>query len=123
MIDVRAPVEFAKGALPSAVNLPFINDEERHLIGICYKEKGQQAAIDLGHRLVNGDNKKGRVRAWQQFLERHPNALLYCARGGLRSQLSQQWLVDSGINCPRIEGGLQVSAHFFIELFRRVLPD
>ena len=46
MIDVRAPVEFAKGSLPSAVNLPVINDEELHLIGICYKEKGQQAAID-----------------------------------------------------------------------------
>lgn len=115
MIDVRAPVEFAKGALPSAINLPFINDEERHLIGICYKEKGQQAAIDLGHQLVNGDNKNGRVRAWQQFLEQHPNAVLYCARGGLRSQLSQQWLAESGINCPRIEGGYKSLRTFLLQ--------
>jgi tRNA 2-selenouridine synthase len=114
MIDVRAPVEFAKGSLPSAVNLPFINDEERHLIGICYKEKGQQAAIDLGHQLVNGDNKKGRVSAWQEFIERHPNAVLYCARGGLRSQLSQQWLAQSGIDCPRIEGGYKSLRTFLL---------
>lgn len=115
MIDVRAPVEFAKGALPCAVNLPFIDDEERHLIGICYKEKGQQAAIDLGHQLVNGDNKDARVSAWQQFLDQHPNAVLYCARGGLRSQLSQQWLTESGIDCPRIEGGYKSLRTFLLQ--------
>jgi tRNA 2-selenouridine synthase len=115
MIDVRAPVEYAKGALPSAINLPFINDEERHLIGICYKEKGQQAAINLGHELVNGDTKKTRVQAWQQFLKQHPNAVLYCARGGLRSQLSQQWLADAGIKCPRIEGGYKLLRKFVLQ--------
>jgi tRNA 2-selenouridine synthase len=115
MIDVRAPVEFAKGAVPSAVNLPFINDEERHLIGICYKEKGQQAAINLGHQLVNGDTKNYRIKAWQQFLEQHPNAFMYCARGGLRSQLSQQWLADSGIEVPRIEGGYKSLRTFLLQ--------
>jgi len=30
MIDVRAPVEFAGGSLPSAVNLPLMNNDERH---------------------------------------------------------------------------------------------
>ncbi len=115
MIDVRAPVEFTKGALPCAVNLPFINDEERHQIGICYKEQGQQAAINLGHQLVNGENKTHRVEAWQQFLEQHPNAVLYCARGGLRSELSQQWLLDSGIECPRIEGGFKAMRAFLLQ--------
>ncbi len=115
MIDVRAPVEFAKGALPSAVNLPFINDEERHLIGICYKENGQQAAIDLGHKLVHGDTKNRRVKAWQEFLEQHPNAVLYCARGGLRSQLSQQWLADIGVACNRVEGGFKSLRNFLLQ--------
>lgn len=114
MIDVRAPIEFAKGALPTAVNLPFINDEERHLIGICYKEHGQQAAIDLGHQLVNGNNKNSRVKAWQDFIKQHPNAVLYCARGGLRSQLSQQWLAESGVECPRIEGGYKSLRNFLL---------
>jgi tRNA 2-selenouridine synthase len=115
MIDVRAPAEFAKGALPSAVNLPFINDEERHLIGICYKEKGQQAAIDLGNELVKGDKKAQRVEAWKQFIEKHPNAVVYCARGGLRSQISQQWLADSGINCTQIEGGYKSLRTFLLQ--------
>jgi len=115
MIDVRSPVEFAKGALPSAVNLPFINDKERHLIGLCYKEKGQQAAVNLGHKLVNGDSKDGRVSAWRTFLEQHPDAVLYCARGGLRSQLSQQWLADTGIVCTRVAGGFKSLRRFLLQ--------
>lgn len=115
MIDVRAPAEFAKGALPSAVNLPFINDAERHLIGICYKEEGQQSAIELGNELVNGSKKTQRVNAWKQFIEQHPNVVLYCARGGLRSQISQQWLADIGINCTRIEGGYKSFRTFLLQ--------
>lgn len=114
LIDVRAPVEFAKGALPFAINLPFINNEERHLIGICYQEKGQQEAISLGHQLLSGDKKKQRVNAWVQFLEQHPNALLYCARGGLRSELSQQWLAEIGVDCVRIEGGYKSLRTFLL---------
>ena len=105
MIDVRAPIEFASGALPFAANLPLMADEERHQVGICYKEQGQQAAIELGHQLVCGDLKAQRIKAWQNFMTANPNAVLYCARGGLRSQLSQEWLAEAGIECPKVEGG------------------
>ncbi|WP_447894274.1 tRNA 2-selenouridine(34) synthase MnmH [Vreelandella sp. GE22] len=105
LIDVRAPVEFAQGGLPGAVNLPLMVDEERHQVGIAYKEHGQQAAIALGERLVSGDVKKARIEAWRGYLERHPEAVLYCFRGGLRSQIAQQWLAEAGIDVPRIQGG------------------
>ncbi|ETN91408.1 tRNA 2-selenouridine synthase [Gammaproteobacteria bacterium MOLA455] len=105
MIDVRAPIEFASGALPNAANLPLMSDDERHQVGICYKEQGQQAAIELGHQLVQGDVKAQRIEAWQSFISANPNAVLYCARGGLRSQLSQEWLAQAGIHCPKVTGG------------------
>ncbi|PMR77233.1 tRNA 2-selenouridine(34) synthase MnmH [Billgrantia endophytica] len=105
LIDVRAPVEFAQGALPGAVNLPLLDDEERRLVGIAYKERGQQAAIELGQRLVSGGIKASRMAAWQRLVEQHPDALLYCYRGGLRSQIAQQWLGEAGIERPRIRGG------------------
>ena len=54
LLDVRAPVEFAKGAFPTASNLPLLDDNERHRVGIRYKQQGQQAAIDLGNELVSG---------------------------------------------------------------------
>ncbi|EPC02910.1 tRNA 2-selenouridine synthase [Litchfieldella anticariensis FP35 = DSM 16096] len=105
LIDVRAPVEFAQGALPGAVNLPLMDDEERHLVGLTYKQAGQDAAIELGQRLVAGGIKAGRVAAWQRVLAKHPDAIIYCFRGGLRSQLAQQWLAEAGIERPRLRGG------------------
>lgn len=105
LIDVRAPVEFAQGALPGAVNLPLMDDDERQAVGIRYKEAGQAAAIELGTQLVDGALKRRRVAAWQAFAERHPQALIYCFRGGLRSQIAQQWLQETGITLPRIQGG------------------
>lgn len=105
LIDVRAPVEFAQGALPGAVNLPLMIDDERRQVGIAYKQQGQSAAIELGERLVSGEVKQARIAAWQAYLAEHPDALIYCFRGGLRSKIAQQWLEDAGISRPRLEGG------------------
>ncbi|WP_048306489.1 tRNA 2-selenouridine(34) synthase MnmH, partial [Halomonas sp. PR-M31] len=98
-------VEFAEGSLPGALNLPLMDDEERHLVGICYKHHGQQAAIELGNRLVTGGLKASRVTAWQRAIEKQPGAAIYCFRGGLRSKIAQQWLLKEGIELPRIRGG------------------
>ena len=92
MMDVRAPIEFAQGAFPGVVNLPLMNDEERQKVGTCYKQRGQEAAIALGHSLVSGETKNGRIAAWAAFAKAHPHGVLYCFRGGLRSQITQQWL-------------------------------
>lgn len=105
LIDVRAPVEFNQGALPGAVNLPLMNNEERHQVGLAYKKHGQAAAIELGERLVGGEVKQARIAAWQAHLAEYPDALIYCFRGGLRSQIAQQWLEEAGISRPRLEGG------------------
>lgn len=86
LIDLRAPIEFNRGAFPSSVNLPLMVDKEREKVGTCYKQQGQQAAIALGHSLVHGAVKQQRIDAWLGFLAAQPEAYLYCFRGGLRSQ-------------------------------------
>ncbi|MGO2132555.1 MAG: tRNA 2-selenouridine(34) synthase MnmH [Halomonas sp.] len=105
LVDVRAPVEFAQGALPGAINLPLMDDEERHQVGIAYAEQGQEAAVALGERLVSGGIRAARIDAWQRLLQRHPDAVFYCFRGGMRSQIAQQWLAEVGLERPRIAGG------------------
>ena len=45
LIDVRAPVEFEKGALPGAINLPILDDEQRRQVGTAYKTAGREPAI------------------------------------------------------------------------------
>ncbi len=104
-IDVRAEGEYAKGCFPNSTNFPILNDHERHLVGICYKQKGQQAAIELGHQLVCGESKKTRIQNWCESATSNPNTHIYCWRGGMRSNLAQQWMHDVGIDVPLIEGG------------------
>ncbi|MDX1802451.1 MAG: tRNA 2-selenouridine(34) synthase MnmH [Alcanivorax sp.] len=115
LMDVRAPVEFGKGAFPTASNLPLINDDERHHIGICYKQHGQQAAIDLGNELVCGDVREQRLQGWQDWWQANPNGYLYCFRGGLRSQTTQRWLREAGVDAPLVLGGYKALRRFLLE--------
>jgi len=106
-IDVRAPVEFQRGALPHAMNLPILDDDQRAEVGFCHKSEGPKAATKLGYQLVSGNLKNERVFAWLSQLERDPSALLYCARGGQRSQIAADWIHDAGHQVQRIEGGFK----------------
>lgn len=114
LLDVRAPVEFQQGAFPHAVNLPLMNDAERHAVGIEYKQAGQDAAIRLGHQLVSGDTKAARIEQWAGFARQHPDGIVYCFRGGLRSQIAQQWLAEAGFPRPRVAGGYKAMRQFLI---------
>lgn len=114
IMDVRAPIEFNKGAFPSSTNLPLLDDAQRMVIGTCYKEFGQDKAIELGHQLATTDIKQHRIDQWQAFYNEHPDSFLYCFRGGLRSKITQQWLAESGINMPFIEGGYKALRTFLI---------
>jgi len=108
LIDTRAPVEFERGAFPNALNIPFMNNKERRLVGVDYQENGRNSAIKLGHRLVSGDIKKNRLNDWLDFVEKYPNGALYCFRGGLRSEIAQHWIFESsGITYPRVKGGFK----------------
>ncbi len=116
MIDTRAPVEFAQGSFPGAVNLPLLSDDERERIGACYKHEGHDAAVRLGARLVDGDKKRSRVMHWADFMREHPDGVLFCFRGGMRSRVAQQWLYEeTGIVCPRVDGGYKALRRFLIE--------
>lgn len=115
LIDVRAPVEFNQGAFASAVNLPLMNDEERQKVGICYKQYGNETAVKLGHKLVNEPVREPRIQAWIDFMDEHPDALLYCFRGGMRSKISQQWLHDHGRQIVRLKGGYKAFRRYLID--------
>lgn len=124
LMDVRAPVEYHKGAFPNTVNRPLMNDIERQKVGTSYKQHGQQAAIALGHELVCGALKAERLAAWKAFAEANPNGYLYCFRGGLRSQIVQQWLKqDAGIDYPRVIGGYKALRNFLFETTRAAVDE
>lgn len=114
LLDVRAPVEFAAGAFPGTLNVGILDDDERAQVGTTYKQRGQQAAIELGHRLVCGPVKAERIARWAEFARQHPDGYLYCFRGGLRSQTARQWLREAGIDYPLVKGGYKAMRQFLL---------
>ena len=115
LIDTRAPVEFANGSFPGAVNLPLMNNDEREKVGTVYKQQGNTAAVALGHALVSGKVKEARVQAWIDFITTHPDAYLFCWRGGQRSQIVQEWLQEAGVTVPRLRGGYKAFRNYLID--------
>ena len=113
-------MEFHKGALPNAINIPLLNDQQRELVGTTYKHSGQQAAIKMGHELINDERKQVLLNQWRKFYAQHPQAKLYCFRGGLRSQIVQQWLQETGTVVERIDGGYKAMRQFLIDELHRI---
>jgi len=115
LLDVRAPIEFQQGAFINATNIAILNDEQRHLVGIHYKEAGNSAAVKLAEQLIQEEGQKLRIKKWQEYLQSNPNALLYCFRGGQRSAISQAWLKEVGINITRLKGGYKAFRSYLMD--------
>lgn len=101
LLDVRSPKEFAHAHIPGSLNLPLFSNEERALVGTCYKQKGREAAIALGLHYVGP-----KLSTFVQEAKKIEAPLaLYCARGGMRSS-SLLWLFKlAGLRASALPGG------------------
>ena len=122
LIDLRAPIEFNKGAFPSSVNIPILNDIQRSRVGIRYKKEGGQSAEELGFDLVK-NQKDEIVYLWKKFIEKKPDTYIYCMKGGKRSQIAKSWLSHEGVNIPSIKGGYKALRQSSIEILNSVNND
>jgi len=100
-----------------------MNNEERHLIGIRYKEEGNESAVALGKELIDGKPREERTAKWKAFVRKHPDTCLFCFRGGQRSQISQTWLAEAGMPIPRLEGGYKAFRHFLMAESERIAKE
>jgi tRNA 2-selenouridine synthase len=116
LIDVRAPIEFNQGHMPNSINLPILTDEERHRIGIVYKQQGNEAALRVGHKLVSGTVKAERIAGWLKACEDNPTTQIMCWRGGQRSTLAQAWLKETGAPQKKVAGGFKALRQVCIDV-------
>ncbi|MDZ7789229.1 MAG: tRNA 2-selenouridine(34) synthase MnmH [Xanthomonadales bacterium] len=110
IIDVRAPAEVAKGALPGALCLPILNDAERKAVGLRYAQAGPGAAIEEGRIQTQADMPE-RERAWRKAAEDEPSAFM-CWRGGMRSELAQRLTTPPFV--PRVAGGYKAMRSYLM---------
>ena len=120
-IDLRSENEFKKGSIPQSVNIPILNNDQFKKVGIEYKKNGSDAAVALGHSLVKGSLKENLIHHWTEHLKKNPECLLYCFRGGMRSEIAVKWLNECGVKVNRLKGGYKnfrnwvISQHLDIE--------
>jgi len=104
-IDLRSEKEYDKGTIPNSVNIPILDNGEFAMVGKEYKNHGQDAAIKLGLKLVSGSLKNNRVVEWENHINSNQGCSIFCYRGGLRSKLAQEWLLEKKLIIDRIPGG------------------
>lgn len=113
IIDVRSPAEYAQSRIPSAVNLPLLDNTERAQVGTAYKKLGRETAVELGFGLV-GPKLANLISEAKQILGNKP-AKIHCWRGGLRSN-SMLWLLEtSGIPTVCLKGGYKAFRRFVLQ--------
>jgi len=123
IIDVRAPGEFAEDHLPGAINLPVLNDAERKEVGTLYKDD-PFAARRLGAALISANAAK-HLEGPLSTKEKTYTPLVYCWRGGMRSNSLAHILRSVGWRARIIEGGYKSFRKFVSEDLDRLLssPD
>jgi tRNA 2-selenouridine synthase len=121
-LDVRSEGEYHDGAFDGVRNIPILNTRERHEIGLCYKNEGNEAAIALGHRIVSGSLRSSRIQQWIEYVRNEKPIAIFCWRGGMRSQLSQSWLNEHNVNIPRVLGGYKALRNFLIQFLQEHTP-
>lgn len=101
--DVRSPVEYNSGHIPCAVNIPLFSDSERESVGTKYKKEGRIPAIKEGLSLIGLQLSEKLNEACK--LSANNKLLVYCWRGGMRSE-AMAWLFSlTEIQINTLDGG------------------
>ena len=119
VIDVRSPAEFALDRIPGAINCPVLDDAERARVGTLYKHESPFAAKRIGAALVARNIAQivetrlhDRPRAW--------TPLVYCWRGGARSDALCEVLRRIGWRAARLQGGYQAYRRMVVDALARM---
>jgi tRNA 2-selenouridine synthase len=104
IIDVRSPAEFALDHLPSAINLPVLDNEQRIEVGTLYKQVSSFAAKKVGAALV-AENIARHLQTSLAEQTKNWRPLIYCWRGGSRSAALTHVLRQIGWDATQLEGG------------------
>jgi tRNA 2-selenouridine synthase len=91
LLDVRSEGEYLHAHIPGAINLPLFTNAERAEVGILYKKKSRNDAIQRGLEIVGP-----KIAGFTAFVSgkiMSGKVFVYCWRGGMRSG-SMAWLLN-----------------------------
>lgn len=115
LVDVRSEKEFIYGHIPGSFNIPLLNNEERVIIGTLYKKEGREVAVKKGFELIGPRFSKIIADAEQVAPEK--KIMLYCWRGGMRSNIVAWLLNMAGFQVFLLKGGYKIYRNWALEQF------
>jgi tRNA 2-selenouridine synthase len=104
IIDARSPSEYAIDHVPGAVNLPVLNDAERAEVGTIYVQESRFKARRIGGAYV-ARNVARHMEAVMTDWPASLRPLVYCWRGGMRSNAMAVILSQVGWRTGVLAGG------------------
>jgi tRNA 2-selenouridine synthase len=104
IIDARTPAEFAVDHIPGAVNLPVLSDAERAEVGTIYAQRSRFEARRVGGAYVARNVAQHLQTVMAQWPPSH-QLLVYCWRGGMRSNSMAVILAQVGWRATVLAGG------------------
>lgn len=121
VIDVRSPCEHAAERILESINIPLLSDGERAEVGTIYKQQGDIPARRYALQIISP-----KIPSFVQeiaSLKRHGvPVVVYCWRGGMRSESVASVLSIAGLDCLRLTGGYKAWRATVLEDLAAPLP-
>ncbi len=116
LIDVRTPSEFLTDSIPTSVNVPIFFEQERKDIGTVYRKKGASEARMLAVKLVSPLLPEF-IEKINEFKNKRKKTVLFCWRGGLRSDAAVTFCRLAGVSVIKLRGGYKTYRYYINNFF------
>ncbi|MHB1418774.1 MAG: tRNA 2-selenouridine(34) synthase MnmH [Bacillota bacterium] len=120
-VDVRSSGEYLEDTIPGAINVPLLDNEERALIGTIYHKQGPEAARKTGLEVVSPKLPQLVEQIMGAGAERQ--VVVFCWRGGLRSQAVARVLELVGLPVNWLTGGYKAFRRYVNGYFEQALQQ
>jgi tRNA 2-selenouridine synthase len=124
LFDVRSPKEFEEYHIPNAFNVSIFSNEERAEIGTLYKQDSKEAAMERGLQVV-APKLPSIYNEIHTKSKEHPEkqVVIYCARGGFRSQSIAQTMNMMGMDTLQLDGGIRTYRKKIEATFKKIVAE
>lgn len=119
VFDVRSSLEYEEDSMLGAINIPILNNNERKVLGTIYKEKGGKAAKAIGMEFLLPKLPEFFKEFYKYLGDGSKKVMIYCARGGDRSEAAATLLSMELDNIYRLSGGYKSYRNFVLDYFNK----
>lgn len=122
IIDVRTPREYNHSHIPNAINLPVFGNAEYEKVGTIYKQESPLKANIMGASIACKNISEllssiPQNKTLQSILNHKNKLLIYCARGGKRSEAMKTIFDHIGFRVNKLKNGYKGYRNEVLDFF------